>query len=52
MEKITADTNVLDNAVFTFQGSHTIVFDNNLNRRFAQTVISAVLQFQFYGVTK
>ncbi|HEY4129598.1 MAG TPA: cell surface protein SprA, partial [Gemmatimonadaceae bacterium] len=49
---LTADTNVLDNAVLTFQGSHTITFDNNLNRRFAQTVISAVLQFNFFGVSK
>ena len=46
---LTADTNVQDNMIFTVQGSHVVVFDNNLNRRFAQTVGSIVLQVQFYA---
>jgi len=38
--------------VFTFQGSHVVVFDNNLNRRFAQTLFSTVLQVQFFATPK
>lgn len=49
---LTADTNLQDNLVFTFQGSHVVVFDNNLNRRFAQTVFSTVLQVQFFATPK
>jgi len=49
---LTADTNLQDNLVFTFQGSHVIVFDNNLNRRFAQTLVSTVLQIQFFATPK
>lgn len=49
---LTADTNLSENLVFTFQGSHIITFDNNLNRRFAQTVFSTVLQIQFFGAGK
>ncbi|HEX8945198.1 MAG TPA: cell surface protein SprA [Gemmatimonadaceae bacterium] len=49
---LTADTNLQDNVVFTFQGSHVIVFDNNLNRRFAQTLFSTVLQVQFFATPK
>jgi len=43
------DTDLGDGLVFTLQGSHIVTFDNNLNRRFAQTVLSTVLQFQFFG---
>jgi len=49
---LTADTNVQDNMVFTLQGSHVIVFDNNLNRRFAQTLFSTVLQVQFFATPR
>ena len=49
---LTADTNLSESLVFTFQGSHIITFDNNLNRRFAQTVLSTVLQIQFFGAGK
>ncbi|MEP6491471.1 MAG: cell surface protein SprA [bacterium] len=49
---LTADTNVQDNVVFTFLGSHVITFDNNLNRRFEQTLFSTVLQIQFFGAGK
>ena len=46
---LTADTNVQENMTFTFQGSHKVTFDKNLNRRFAQTVFSVVLQMQLSG---
>jgi hypothetical protein len=49
---LTADTNLQDNMVFTLQGSHVVLFDNNLNRRFAQTLFSVVLQIQFYATPK
>lgn len=49
---LTGDTNVQDNLVLTFQGSHVVTFDNNLNRRFAQTVFSIVFQLQMYGAVK
>lgn len=49
---LAADTNLSDGLVFTLQGSHIVTFDNNLNRRFAQTVLSTVLQFQFFGASK
>ena len=49
---LTADTNLSEDLVFTFQGSHIITFDNNLNRRFAQTVLSTALQIQFFGAGK
>jgi hypothetical protein len=48
----TADANVNEFVVFTANGSHIITFDNNLNRRFAYTVFSAVFQVQFYGAGK
>jgi hypothetical protein len=46
---LTADTNLNENMTFTFQGSHIITFDNNLNRRFEQTVFSTVLQLAVFG---
>ncbi len=49
---LTADSNVSDNLVLTLQGSHIVTFDNNLNRRFQQTLFSTILQFQFFGVGK
>jgi hypothetical protein len=49
---LTADSNVSDNLVLTLQGSHIVTFDNNLNRRFQQTLFSTILQFQFYGLGK
>ncbi|HEX3866659.1 MAG TPA: cell surface protein SprA [Gemmatimonadaceae bacterium] len=46
---LTADTNVQDNTVLTFQGSRIVTFDNNLNRRFEQIVLSVALQMQIFG---
>jgi hypothetical protein len=36
---------MFDDATFTFQGSYVLSYDNNLNRRFAQTVFSVVMRF-------
>jgi hypothetical protein len=49
---LTADTNLMDNATFTFQGAYVVSFDNTLNHRFAQTIISVVLQLQVFGTSK
>jgi hypothetical protein len=49
---LTADTNVQDNAVLTFQGSRITNFDNNINRKFEQLVLSMALQIQFFGAGK
>ena len=49
---LAADTNLSDAATFTLQGSYVIWFDNNLNHRYAQTVLSAVLQFSVFGASK
>jgi hypothetical protein len=46
---LNADTDVADNATFSLQGSRIVNFDRNLNRRLTQTVITAVLQMQFYA---
>jgi hypothetical protein len=46
---LTADASMLDNATFTLQGSYVLSYDNNLNRRFAQTVFSVVMRFALSG---
>ncbi len=48
-----ADTDVAENMTFSLQGSRVVTFDRNFNRRFVQTVITAVFQLQFFaGVGK
>lgn len=44
-----ADTDLADNLTFSLQGSRVVTFDDNLGRRFVQTVFSAVIQLQFYA---
>jgi cell surface protein SprA len=44
-----ADTDVAENLTFSLQGARIVTFDNNLNRRLTQTVLSAVLQIKFYA---
>ncbi len=44
-----ADTDVAENLTSSFVYSRVASFDENLNRRFTQTVLSAVLQLQFFG---
>jgi hypothetical protein len=48
-----ADTDIAENFSTSFVASRVESFDRNLNRRFTQTVLSAVLHLQFYaGETK
>ncbi len=44
-----ADTDVAENLSSSFVVSRVASFDKNLNRRFTQTVLSAVLHLQFYA---
>jgi hypothetical protein len=44
-----ADTDVAENFSTSFVASRVESFDKNLNRRFIQTVLSAVLHLQFYA---
>lgn len=44
-----ADTDVADNLTFSLQGARIITYDNNLNRRLSQVVLSAVLQISFFA---
>lgn len=44
-----ADTDVADNMTFSLQGSRVVTFDRNFNRRFVQTVITAVFQLNFFA---
>lgn len=43
------DTDVADNLTFSLQGARIVTFDDNLNRRMAQVVFSAVLQISFFA---
>ncbi len=49
---LNADTDLSETLLFTLQASRVITFDNNLNRRLNQLVLSTVLQIQFYGGSK
>ena len=44
---LNADTELSENMQFTFQLSRVITYDNNLNRRLNQFVLSTILQIQF-----
>jgi hypothetical protein len=44
-----ADTDVAENLASSFVISQVLSFDRNLNRRFTQTILSAVLHMQFFG---
>ena len=44
-----ADTDVTENVIFSLQGARIVTFDNNLNRRLTQTVLSAVMQIKYYA---
>ena len=43
------DTDLADDISFSLQASRVVTFDRNFNRRFTQTLISAVLNIQFFG---
>jgi hypothetical protein len=40
---------VAENATFSVQASRVVTFDRNFNQRFTQTLLSAVLNIQFFG---
>jgi hypothetical protein len=44
---LNADTDLNEALLFTLQASRVITYDNNLNRRVNQFVLSTVLQIQF-----
>ena len=46
---LNADADVAENATLSIQGSRIVNFDRNLNRRLTQTVVTAVLQMQFFA---
>ena len=46
---MSADTDVAENLSSSFVVSRVESFDHNLNRRFTQTVLSAVMHLQFYA---
>ena len=46
---LNAGTDLAENLAFSIQGSRVVTFDRNFNRRFTQTVLSAVLNIQFFG---
>ncbi len=46
---LNADTDIADNLTFSLQSARIVTFDNNLNRRLTQVVLSAVLQIAFFG---
>ena len=46
---LNADTDLSDDVSFSLQASRVVTFDRNFNRRFTQTLFSAVLNIQFFG---
>jgi hypothetical protein len=46
---LNADTDLAENMSFSLQASRVVTFDRNFNRRFTQTLLSAVLNIQFFG---
>jgi hypothetical protein len=46
---LNADTDVAENLTFVLQGARIVTFDDNLGRRFVQTVLTAALQLQFFS---
>ncbi len=48
---LNADTDLSETLQFTFQISRVITYDNNLNRRINQFVLSTILQIHFSGAS-
>jgi transcriptional accessory protein Tex/SPT6 len=46
-----AETDVADNVTFSLQSARIVTFDNNLNTRLTQIVLSATLQISFFAGT-
>jgi hypothetical protein len=46
---VSADADLASDMTFGLQASQLVSFDRNFNRRFTQTVLSAVLELKFFG---
>jgi hypothetical protein len=46
---LSADADLATDMTFGLQASQLVSFDRNFNRRFTQTVLSAVLELKFFG---
>ncbi|HJU74986.1 MAG TPA: cell surface protein SprA, partial [Gemmatimonadaceae bacterium] len=46
---LSADADIATDMTFGLQASQLVSFDRNFNRRFTQTVLSAVLELKFFG---
>jgi hypothetical protein len=46
---LNADTDLAENISFSLQASRVVTFDRNFNQRFTQTLLSAVLNIQFFS---
>jgi hypothetical protein len=46
---VNAGTDLSETLIFSLQGSRVVNFDRNFNRQFTQTVLSAVLQMNFFA---
>ncbi|MGH7653079.1 MAG: cell surface protein SprA, partial [Gemmatimonadaceae bacterium] len=46
---LNADTDIAENLTFSLQSAQIVTFDNTLNRRLTQVVLSAVLQFKYFA---
>ncbi|HEY0970636.1 MAG TPA: cell surface protein SprA [Gemmatimonadales bacterium] len=46
---LNADADVAEDLTFVLQASRIVTFDENLGRRFAQTVLTAALQMRFFA---
>ncbi|HEX5581568.1 MAG TPA: hypothetical protein VFX39_08330, partial [Gemmatimonadaceae bacterium] len=46
---LNADADVAEDLTFVLQASRILTFDDNLGRRFAQTVLTAALQMRFFA---
>jgi hypothetical protein len=46
---LSADADIASDMTFGLQASQLVSFDRNFNRRFTQTVLSAVLELKFFG---
>ena len=46
---LNADTDIAQNLTFSLQSAQIVTFDNTLNRKLTQIVLSAILQFKFFA---
>lgn len=46
---LNADTDIAENLTFSLQSAQIVTFDNTLNRRLTQVVLSAVLQLKYFA---